>query len=374
MANGHPIRVLIVDDSAMFRRVLTRGLTQASDIKVVGAAQNAKEARHLIQKLQPDLITLDLDMPDEGGMSLLRDYMPREKIATIVISAMVERGVRRTIEALETGADEVLAKGDVLADDPSTWRSLQSIVRRVFIARRDRARGVRRASRALDHPEPALTGEFPEDWLIGIASSTGGVQALSVLLPLLPANAPGVVIVQHMPEGVTRAFADRVSSHCHIEVREARDGDKVQPGLALIAPGGRKHMVLAGSPGNHTVQLIEGAEVCYSRPSADVLFQSVARFAAPRCSAAILTGMGRDGAEGLGAIRRAGGRTFSQDRMSCSVYGMPKAAWEIGASEAQVPIFDMAAKLLGSVGTARASRLPSNTASAAPYHLKGLTK
>jgi two-component system chemotaxis response regulator CheB len=364
------LRVLVVDDSAMFRRLLTNGLSRAVDIEIVGTAENAAQAREMIATCKPNVITLDLEMPQENGLSLLRSYIATNPIATVVISSTIERGVRRTIEALEAGADEVISKSTIMANDPTSWRSLHHILRRVVAAREARKQG-RVSSVPVRETHPQITRSFPSDWVIGMASSTGGVQALGAVLPMMPKNAPPIVMVQHMPEGFTRAFADRLNEQCEIEVREANDNDVLRPGLALLAPGGVHHMIVSKQGGEYRVHLKEGAQVSYSRPSADVLFHSLARSSGNRTSAAVLTGMGRDGADGLAAIRQSGGRTFVQDEVSSAVYGMPKRAWDIGAAEARLPIIEVAPELLRSVGTKPARTAARDGLNKSPFDLKG---
>ncbi|MCT4682157.1 MAG: CheB methylesterase domain-containing protein, partial [Roseicyclus sp.] len=212
--------------------------------------------------------------------------------------------------------------------------------------------------------QPALpsAAHLPADWVIAIGSSTGGVQALTRILPEFPADTPPIVIVQHMPEGFTAAFARRLDGLCPMQVREAADGDTLERGRILIAPGGLRHMQLVTAGGRPRVALVEGDPVSYSRPSVDVLFTALARVCPTRCSAAILTGMGSDGAAGLLAIRQAGGRTFAQDEASSQIYGMPARAWERGGAEDQVPLSQMVPRLLGSVRAGLAAGYPRQPA------------
>lgn len=352
----YKVRVLIVDDSAMFRRYLSLALTATGRVEVIGTVPGAAEAREFLRIRRPDVIALDLEMPGENGLTFLRDLMRNSPIPTVVISSHTGRGPQVTIEALELGAVDVIAKpmlGPGLTGAAGVGMDLADRLAAAAGARLDVSPpgplgGQAQTSAAA--PRPAPPQAFPPDWMIAIGSSTGGVQALGHLLPSLPANAPAVLVVQHMPEGFTNAFARRLDTLCAMDVREARDGDEPRPGLVLLAPGGLCHMAVVRDGHRLVVRLAEGPQVAFSRPSVDVLFRTLADAQRARISAAILTGMGRDGAEGLLAIRRAGGRTFAQDEASSEIYGMPARAWEAGGAEAQVPLSQMASRLLGSVG------------------------
>lgn len=356
-----PIRVLIVDDSQVFRRFLARALTVDPMIEVIGEASCAESAKAILRDRTPDVITLDLEMSGEDGLEFLRNTIVGMKIPTIVISGKTQRGTRLSIKALEAGALDVFPKPRGMAPGQAAHEALADVGARLRTLARAR----------LDyHPTPGKkpTTSWAEpqgrDWIIAIGASTGGVQALGAMLHMMPVNCPPIVIVQHMPEGFTDAFARRLNQTCDIEVREAQQGDRPRPGLALIAPGGDRHMILRRT-GQHDleVDLVEGDPVCFSRPAIDELFRSVAA-AAPRASAAVLTGMGSDGAHGLLALRRAGAQTFAQDRASSVIYGMPAQAWEIGAAMEQVPLDQMTARLLASVGTSSAN--PHLAGAAAP--------
>lgn len=350
-APGSPIRVLIVDDAPLFRRYLKRVLSIAADIEVIGEASSAEEARSFVLTRRPDVITLDLEMPGQGGLTFLRETIAWLKIPTLVISACTPRGAQLTIQALEAGAVDVIAKPRGLTAGQPDDVAMSDIVTHVRAAAQARPTG--RTQTAA--PRPAVPAHAC-DWVVALGASTGGVQALETVLQALPAGCPPVVIVQHMPEGFTGAFARRVNSICDIEVREAVNGDRLAPGLALIAPGGSLHMQIARSPERELVAyLVPGDPICFSRPSVDALFLSAAAVAAPRVSAALLTGMGHDGAKGLLALRRAGAQTFAQDEASSVVYGMPARAWDNGGAMAQVPLNHIADRLLASIGTTSAS-------------------
>ena len=343
-----PIKVLIVDDSSMFRQLLSNVLSTDAGIQVVGMAAGAAEARAMMSIHRPDVITLDLEMPGENGLDLLQDYMARTPVGTLVISAHTQRGAAMTIKALEAGAVDVIDKSRLSLAGENSAASMQSIVRRV------RAASIARISSGGSTVASAPASDYKDaagDWVVAIGSSTGGVQALTALIPVFPVDCPPTVIVQHMPEGFTAAFAKRLNTLCKCNVREARDGDRLEVGTVLIAPGGERHMVIERTSKGLFAKLIPGDHVCYSRPSVDVMFDSIAKTCAPKVSAVVLTGMGRDGAQGLLNIRGAGGRTFTQDEPTSEVYGMPARAWENGASEAQVPLSEISKTLLGSVGT-----------------------
>ncbi len=356
MTVGGKIGVLVVDDSAMFRALLSQVLNAEPDIEVIGAVANAAEARNFMSRRRPDIITLDLEMPGEDGLSLLRDYMKRRPIPTIVVSSRTRSGVRITLEALDAGAVDVVAKPFGNTRELLS-QSLEPVCRSVRAAH---ASGFRRPGRSsvsaapdgLGRPDNGYWSQV-DDWPILIGCSTGGVQALGSILPTLPANSPPVVIVQHMPEGFTGAFARRLNGLCEVTVTEAQGNEKLRRGHVLIAPGGTRHLVISRAGVEVRTELVEAEPVCFSRPSVDVLFTSAARVLGARQSAAILTGMGSDGALGLAAIRRSGGRTFAQDEASSEIFGMPARAHEIGASEALVPLSKMVTTLLASVGVAR---------------------
>lgn len=368
-----PVTVLIVDDSAMIRKVLTLGLGRAPGIEIIGTASNAAQAEDIIHARMPDVVTLDIEMPGLDGLTFLRTHLRTRRIGTVVISGQTGPGTTRAIEALEAGAVEVIAKptlgvgsglDGVMHDVVCAVRAAARIARTPGARSRMEAAMRRDALRGTPGPG-AGTVPSPTDWLIALGASTGGVQALSHVLESFGPDIPAIAIVQHMPETFTAAFARRMDGFCRITVREAVDGDRLEPGLALIAPGGARHMTLDRRGADIVVRLIAGDPVCYSRPSVDVLFRSVAGVAGPRATGAILTGMGRDGAEGLAAMRAAGARTLGQDEASCTVYGMPLAAWENGAVERQVPLDHMAAALLSTVGqSARPARMSNSAAPA----------
>ncbi|MGR3546713.1 MAG: chemotaxis-specific protein-glutamate methyltransferase CheB [Roseovarius sp.] len=354
-----PVTVLVVDDSTFFRRFLTRTLAADPDIEVIGEAASAEEAHDFVVARRPEVITLDLEMPGLGGMEFLRQTVARLRIPTIVVSSTTQLGARRSIEALEAGAIDVMPKPQGVAPGLMDTIAMATLAARVrAVARVDMKRMQTAVAAAAPASSQALAAPVrSREWVIALGASTGGVQALGTVLHALPVDCPPVVIVQHMPAGFTEAFARRLNATCAIEVREARQGDRLSPGLALIAPGGERHMRLRrAASGELAVEMTAGDPVCYSTPSVDVLLASAAKLAAPRLSAALLTGMGSDGANGLLAARLAGAQTFVQDEATSLVYGMPARAWERGAALAQVPLDQMAEKLLASVGTTSATQ------------------
>lgn len=364
------IRTLIVDDSAMVRKVLTIGLGQDPDIEVVGAAPDAAVAMQYLVKDRPDVITLDLEMPNMDGLTFLRRIMAKTPIPTVVISSQTQRSARATVDALSAGAVDVIAKpkmelGGGLNDMMTAIVDRVKVAARATVTPRTASMGGSAAKAADLAAKPkaevlqpqkgqgAQPGAVP-NWMIAIGASTGGVQALTAVLQALPADMPPIVIVQHMPEGFTGSFARRLDQICALKVREAQAGDLLENGQVLIAPGGARHMKIQPKGDRFEVELIEGPEVCFSRPAVDVLFKSVARHAKGRVSSAILTGMGRDGAEGQLAIRLSGGRCVAQDEGSCVVFGMPQAARDIGAAQKLLPLSEISSWLMSSVPVAAA--------------------
>ncbi|WP_188054538.1 MULTISPECIES: protein-glutamate methylesterase/protein-glutamine glutaminase [unclassified Sphingosinithalassobacter] len=321
-----PVRTLIVDDSASMRAALNRILSSDPAIEVVGMAPDPFAAREMIKTLDPDVLTLDIEMPGMDGLSFLERIMRLRPMPVVMCSTLTARGAAVTIEALRLGAVDYITKPSGSAEDINREAAL--------LCSKVRA-AARAAPRAGPTPLPRATTPMhgtAGDAIIAIGSSTGGVEALFSLLPALPADCPPVLIVQHMPATFTRSFAERLDGECSVHVVEATDGAPVTPGTVYIAPGGERHMELAA--GNR-IRLRRGDPVGGHRPSVDVLFRSVAAMGRSAVGA-ILTGMGADGAEGLLAMRRAGARTFGQSRDSCVVYGMPRAAFEAGAVEKEL--------------------------------------
>ncbi|MCJ2034030.1 chemotaxis response regulator protein-glutamate methylesterase [Methylobacterium sp. J-068] len=340
-----PIRVLIVDDSASVRQTLGSILSAAPDIEVLATAADPFVAARRIQDDLPDVIILDLEMPRMDGLTFLRKIMAQKPLPVIICSTLTEQGSRMLFDVLEAGAIDVLPKPRV----DTRQFLMESSVRvcdAVRAAARARLRGPRPAARAVEAklsadamiPPPRtgrpVTGTDP---VVCIGASTGGTESLRDVLEALPTDAPGLLIVQHMPEHFTAAFARRLDGICAIDVKEAQDGDVVRPGLALIAPGGR-HMLLQRNGGRYSVAIKDGPLISRHRPSVDVLFRSAAQCAGGNALGIIMTGMGDDGATGLLEMRRAGAHTIAQDEESCVVFGMPKEAIERGAAARIAPL------------------------------------
>jgi len=324
--------VLVVDDSAVVRQVLCEELSKAAGIQVVGSAVDPYVAREKIISLKPDVVTLDLEMPRMGGLTFLGKLMKYYPLPVIVVSSLTPRGSEAALRALELGAVDVIAK-------PGPGSSVGCIAQ--MLAEKIRAaaaaKDVALANRGLAAPavDTGPQWQAPRRYsreVLAIGASTGGTEAIKSILVGLPTDTPGTLIVQHMPAGFTEAFANRLNQLCQMEVREARDNDAVQPGVALIAPGDR-HMTLRRTGESYSVRIKDGPSVHHQRPSVDVLFHSVALQAGDRAVGAILTGMGTDGARGLLAMREAGARTLAQDAESCVVFGMAREAIQMGAAQ-----------------------------------------
>jgi two-component system chemotaxis response regulator CheB len=330
------IRVLIVDDSATMRAVIARALSQDGGITVVGEAADPLQAREAIKALNPDVITLDVEMPQMNGLDFLERLMRLRPMPVVMVSTLTSHGADATLRALELGAVDCVAKPQL--GDHATFDRIASIVRAAAGSRPRPPREVR--------PVPVSRDYVPGDRLLAIGSSTGGVEALLTILASFPANCPPTVITQHMPGTFTSSFAKRLDRSCAANVTEAVDGARLAIGQIYLAPGGVAHLEVVGSAGAWRCRLREGETVSGHRPSVDVLFSSIAAAAGARSVGMILTGMGRDGARGLLAMRAAGAATFGQDEATSVVYGMPKAAFEDGAVATQLPLQNAAAAML----------------------------
>jgi Chemotaxis response regulator containing a CheY-like receiver domain and a methylesterase domain len=321
------IRVLVVDDSALVRKVLSAELSRFADIEVVGTATDPYVARDKILTLQPDVITLDIEMPRMDGLSFLARLMKHRPTPVVVVSSVAPEHGHTAVRALALGALEVVSKPGSAFSTPDVANTL---VRAIRAAATAKVRAPTSAPANSRRATPVVAGD-PASKVIAIGASTGGTTAIEAVLRALPVNAPGIAIVQHMPPSFTKAFADRLNGVVGMEVREARDGDLLRPGLALIAPGDR-HLMIQSDAGRYVALVKEGPRVHHQRPAVDVLFQSVARSAGRNAVAALLTGMGGDGARGMVALREAGAHTIAQDEESCVVFGMPKEAISLGGA------------------------------------------
>jgi len=334
------IKVLIVDDSAIVRKIFSQELSKHADITVVGVAPDPYVARDKIVNLKPDVITLDIEMPRMDGLSFLRKLMKFYPVPTIIVSSLTQNNSEMVLEAMEYGAVEVLAKpggsyavGDMSAQLVEKIRAAANVRMCIFPPL---------TKSAVKKPDPDVSMALKRSThkVIAIGASTGGTEALKAVLTEMPAGSPGIVIVQHMPPRFTTAFANRLNGLCQVEVREAKDGDAVLPGTALIAPG-NYHMLLKRVGGTYYVEVKTGPLVFHQRPSVDVLFLSVARFAGANAVGLIMTGMGRDGAAGLLEMKKAGAYTVAQDEASCVVFGMPKEAIRMGGVDSVVSLSDI---------------------------------
>ncbi len=339
------IRVLVVDDSAVVRKVLSDELSKAPDIEVVDTAVDPYVAREKILRLRPDVLTLDIEMPRMDGLEFLSKLMAAQPMPVVIVSSLTPRNSEMAMKALALGAVEVLCKPGSQFSAPDVGRDLVRAVRAASAAH------VRRISTPLAAPvqkkelAAGASAYTSGQHLFAIGSSTGGPRAVETLLSALPGDAPGTIIVQHMPADFTGPFAQRLNSISAMEVREALDGDFVVPGRAFVAPGG-KHLLVEKSGARYVLRLKDGPPVHYQKPAVDPTFQSIARVAGPSTIATILTGMGADGASGLLALREAGARTFAEDESTCIVFGMPREALKLGAAERSVPLPEMAGAML----------------------------
>jgi two-component system chemotaxis response regulator CheB len=329
-----PIRVLVVDDSAVVRKLVTEALKADPEIEVVGTAIDPYIARDKIKELNPDVLTLDLEMPRMDGLTFLKILMAQHPLPVIIMSSLTQRGSDYALEALRLGAFDVLAKpgGSYSFGDLGP-----QLIARIKASAGARLRRTAAPAAPLPVRRAPLSGSNSRHVIL-LGASTGGTEALREVLTHLPAGLPGIAVVQHIPPVFSKSFADRLNTLCAFEVREAVDGDRLTPGLALIAPG-NFHMMLQWSADHYRVRVADGPPIWHQRPAVDLLFKSAADCgAAPHALAGIFTGMGRDGADGLLRLKERGATTFAQDEASCVVYGMPKAAWENGAAQRQVPL------------------------------------
>ncbi|MDQ0419825.1 two-component system chemotaxis response regulator CheB [Peteryoungia aggregata LMG 23059] len=334
-----PARVLVVDDSPTMRGLITAILSQDPDVSVVGQAGDAMEARAAIKQLNPDVVTLDIEMPNMNGLEFLEKIMKLRPMPVIMVSTMTHRGAEATLAALEIGAFDCVAK-----PQPGEPRPFGELADKVKAAARSQHR-----YHAAPQAQPvaaAPTADFRVGRkIVAIGSSTGGVEALIAVLQKFPRNCPPTVITQHMPPTFTKSFAERLNRLCAPVVEEATDGARLEIGKIYLAPGGERHLQVSNASAP-CCRLVERAPVNGHRPSVDVLFDSVAELAGRNAVGVILTGMGRDGASGLLKMRHAGARTIGQNEKTCVVYGMPRVAHELGAVEHQLPLASIGEEIL----------------------------
>lgn len=337
------IRVLIVDDSAVVRKVLSQIVNNETDMEVVGTAPNPYLARDKLVQLKPDVMTLDIEMPKMDGLTFLKKVMHYFPIPTIIVSSVTKNGCETSMKALEIGAVNVIPKPSEAYSIESIEKILVDSIRSASYARlkTPKVNSNDLIERSISKPISITT----TNKIIAIGASTGGTEAIKEVLTRLPANTPGIVMVQHMPPVFTSAFAERLNSICKIEVREAQDGDAVIPGIALLAPGDF-HMLLRRDGARYIVRIKSGPQVWHQRPAVDVLFKSVAEHAGKNALGVLLTGMGKDGAQGLQLMRDAGSTNIVQDEKSSVVFGMPKAAIELGVADYIENLFDIPDKII----------------------------
>lgn len=341
-------RVLIIDDSALVRSLLTEIINREPDMEAIGAAPDPLAAREMIRASNPDVLTLDVEMPKMDGLDFLERLMRLRPMPVVMVSTLTERGAEVTLRALELGAVDFVAKPriGIASGMQELARDITDRIRAAAQAKLHRRAGAPQASAPEGQAKarPASYSRLSTEKLIAIGASTGGTEAIREVLTRLPADCPAVLITQHMPPGFTRSFAQRLDSLCRITVSEAEDGERVLPGHAYVAPGGR-HMRLARSGSNYVVAIDDGEPVNRHRPSVDVLFRSVAANAGRNALGVMLTGMGKDGAVAMLEMKRAGSFTIAQDEASCIVFGMPKEAIALGAVDEVLPVTRIAERL-----------------------------
>lgn len=348
------IKVLIVDDSALVRKLLTEMLSDAPGIEVVGAAQDPYIAREKIKQLQPDVLTLDVEMPRMDGLTFLKNLMRLHPMPVVMVSSLTEAGADVTLEALETGAIDFVTKPKLdLAEGLGTYRDelvnklkTAAAVSKTALLMRSTSLQVRQKN-SVDAVIQKEIGKHyrTTDRLIAMGASTGGTEAIREVLVDMPPDAPGIVIAQHIPAAFSEPFARRMDSLCAIHVKQAEDGDQILPGHAYIAPGDA-HLLVVRDGAKYRCRLSDGPPVNRHRPAVDVLFRSVAQTAGPNALGVILTGMGADGADGLNEMRQAGAQTIAQDEKTSVVWGMPGEAVKRGAVDFVLPLNTVVRKLI----------------------------
>ncbi|QFU00091.1 Chemotaxis response regulator protein-glutamate methylesterase [Halomonas sp. THAF5a] len=352
--SANPIKVLCVDDSALIRDLLTDIINHQPDMEVVAVAPDPLVARDLIKRHNPDVLTLDVEMPRMDGLDFLERLMRLRPMPVLMVSSLTQSGSEVTLRALELGALDFVAKPS-LGIRHGMMEYASEIAEKLRAAARSRPHQARRPN--TPGPQPLKAPMVSSEKLIIIGASTGGTEAIRQVLEPLPANSPAILITQHMPGGFTRSFAERLDRLCQISVKEAADGERILPGHAYIAPGDA-HLKLARSGANYIARLDDGPPVNRHRPSVDVLFHSAAGQAGRNAIGVLLTGMGKDGAAGLLEMRQAGAATLAQDEASCVVYGMPREAVALGAASEVLPLDAMAPRLLSlAAASGRAQRV-----------------
>lgn len=346
------IKVLVVDDSAVVRKILTEELNQHKDIEVVGTAMDPYVAREKIFELKPDVITLDLEMPRMDGLSFLSKLMKHFPLPVIVVSSLTPKNSENALMALELGAVEVICKPGSAYSTQDISTQLAKAIRAASVAKFDK--GFTSPSQKRETVSGNVHLIKTTSKIIAIGASTGGTRAIEAILTRLPGDMPGIAMVQHMPPVFTTGFAERLNRICKMEVREAKNGDALEPGVALLAPG-NYHMLVEKSGARYYVKVKSGPPVHHQRPSVDVLFNSVAKSAGVNAAGALLTGMGADGAKGLLAMKQAGAHTMAQDEKTSVVFGMPKEAIRLGAAHQVLPLQRFPEELVNVISRQRES-------------------
>lgn len=345
------IRVLVVDDSALIRNVMKELINREADMECVGTAPDPLVAREMIKTLNPDVLTLDVEMHRMDGLDFLERLMRLRPMPVVMVSTLTERGSDIAFRALALGAVDFVFKPkmDILRGMEEYGSEITDKIRAAALARVSKTAAVISERLSADAILPSVAGRYSStEKLIIIGASTGGTEAIKEVLIRLPADVPGILVTQHMPEAFTKSFAERLNGLCRISVKEAEHNERILPGHAYIAPG-HSHLLLRRSGANYMTELSRGPPVNRHRPSVDVLFRSAANVAGSNAVGVILTGMGKDGAQGMLEMRQAGAYNFAQDEATCVVYGMPRAAVEIGATHESAPIGDMASRVLAKV-------------------------
>ena len=339
------IKVLVIDDSALIRSVLKEVINNFPDMEAIGAASNPLQAREMIKTLNPDVLTLDVEMPEMDGLTFLEKLMRLRPMPVLMISSLTERGSEAALRALELGAVDFLPKPK-LGIVEGIQEYADEIAQKIRVAYKTKIRSRSQTGQTTLAPLPALGNRISTtEKVIAVGSSTGGTEAIKELLIRMPADAPGILIAQHMPEAFTKSFANRLDGMCKIKVTEAEGNERVLPGHAYIAPG-HSHLLLKRSGANYMTELSQAAPVNHHRPSVEVLFRSVAEQAGKNAIGVMLTGMGKDGAIGMLEMRQAGAYNLAQDEASCVVFGMPREAIAVGAVDEIVPIQEMTQRVL----------------------------
>jgi len=349
------IKVLIIDDSALVRQVLTAILETSNNIEVVGSARDPIDAREKIKKLNPDVLTLDIEMPKMDGVTFLKNLMRLRPMPVVMISTLTEQGAEITLEALEVGAVDFVSKPKIDVQDKLEEYTAE-IIEKVETAGKAKVREYKSPSQTLKVADKLDAGAVLEkkegklrfkttDKIVALGASTGGTEAIKEVLESLPANSPGIVISQHIPVAFSKAFTERVNKTCQIEVCEPKDGQKIVNGYAYIAPGDR-HLMVVRSGADYIIKLNDGPAVSRHKPSVDVMFRSVAQNVGPNAMGVMLTGMGADGAQGMLEMKEQGAYNIAQDEDTCVVWGMPGAAVKIGAVDKQFSLSQVANEIM----------------------------